>query len=212
MQMDRNEIIERIKANKPELVHFELPDMQIFAEAADLAAEFTAQVEASGGKLISCGHSEIGYHLNSLYPDAVTRCSMSTDFQPADNLDIATVKEARSLENLDLLVLEGAFGVAENGAVWLSDQLLVKRLLPFITKNLALVVENSALVGNMHDAYAKIGPYSEGYGVFVAGPSKTADIEQSLVIGAQGPLSLTVFLVELYEVGRRKSEGSPSFP
>ncbi len=47
----------------------------------------------------------------------------------------------------------------------------------------------------MHEAMLEIENFNEGYGVFISGPSKTADIEQSLVIGAQGPLSLTVFLI-----------------
>ena len=48
----------------------------------------------------------------------------------------------------------------------------------------------------MHEAYERLSSFDEGYGVFISGPSKTADIEQSLVIGAQGPLSTTVFLVK----------------
>jgi L-lactate dehydrogenase complex protein LldG len=48
----------------------------------------------------------------------------------------------------------------------------------------------------MQAAYARIQVAAGGYGVFIAGPSKTADIEQSLVIGAHGPLALTVFVIE----------------
>jgi L-lactate dehydrogenase complex protein LldG len=37
---------------------------------------------------------------------------------------------------------------------------------------------------------------SYGFATFIAGPSKTADIEQSLVLGAHGPRSLIVFLID----------------
>ena len=51
------------------------------------------------------------------------------------------------------------------------------------------------IVADMHEAYSKISGTDSGYHVFIAGPSKTADIEQSLVIGAHGPRSMLVYLI-----------------
>jgi L-lactate dehydrogenase complex protein LldG len=69
------------------------------------------------------------------------------------------------------------------------------RILPFSTEQLIIVIEAKNIVNNMHDAYAAIDIQENGYGVFIAGPSKTADIEQSLVIGAHGPTDLIVFII-----------------
>ena len=90
---------------------------------------------------------------------------------------------------------KGELGVAENAAVWLSESQVVHRAAPFLAQHLALVLSRENIVWNMHQAYERIRIDSEGFGLFVAGPSKTADIEQSLVIGAHGPRSLTVFLL-----------------
>jgi L-lactate dehydrogenase complex protein LldG len=92
--------------------------------------------------------------------------------------------------------LKGSLGVAENGAVWLYESQMINRLLPFICQQLVLVLETRQLVPTMHQAMQQVHPGSEGYGVFIAGPSKTADIEQSLVIGAHGPVGLTVYLID----------------
>ncbi len=47
----------------------------------------------------------------------------------------------------------------------------------------------------MQQAYERIGDLDYGFGTFITGPSKTADIEQSLVLGAHGARGLTVFLM-----------------
>ena len=109
---------------------------------------------------------------------------------------IETVKEdAHSLENVDWAIIPAHFGVAENGAMWVTESLIQYRVLPFITQQLAIVVNRKDIVYNMHQAYERIAETNYDFGVFIAGPSKTADIEQSLVLGAHGPKGMTLFLL-----------------
>jgi len=86
--------------------------------------------------------------------------------------------------------------VAENASVWVDEGDMVNRLLPFICQHLVLVINAENFVANMHQAYQRIDTLKSGYGTFIAGPSKTADIEQSLVIGAHGPRSLKLFVIQ----------------
>lgn len=98
-------------------------------------------------------------------------------------------------DNVNLVILEAEFAVAENGAVWVTDQSMTHRVLPFITQHLLVVVPKTAIVATMHEAYDRIGDAAYEFGIFIAGPSKTADIEQSLVLGAHGPKTMTVILM-----------------
>ena len=110
---------------------------------------------------------------------------------------IEAVKEdAHSLEDVDLAIIPAHFGVAENGAMWVTESLVKYRVLPFITQQLAIVVNRKDIVYNMHQAYDRIAGTNYDFGVFIAGPSKTADIEQSLVLGAHGPKGMTLFLLD----------------
>ncbi len=111
------------------------------------------------------------------------------------NVDVAAIGDPHQLEGLDVAVIPGELAVAENGAVWVDGALLLHRALFVIAEHLALVVDASAVVNDMHEAYARLAAREVGYGLFISGPSKTADIEQSLVIGAQGARSCTVLLV-----------------
>ena len=63
---------------------------------------------------------------------------------------------------------------------------------PFICQHLVINVKKT--VPHMHAAYEELGKVNSGFGLFLSGPSKTADIEQSLVIGAHGARSLTVVI------------------
>ncbi len=110
-------------------------------------------------------------------------------------VDPAAISDPHQLEGLDLAILPGDLAVAENGAVWVDGANLPHRALFVITEHLVLVVEAARVVNDRHEAYARLASRPVGYGLFISGPSKTADIEQALVIGAQGARSCTVLLV-----------------
>jgi L-lactate dehydrogenase complex protein LldG len=97
-----------------------------------------------------------------------------------------------SLAEVEVLEMDGEFGVAENGAIWLTEEALPHRVAPFICQHLVIHVQK--IVPHMHAAYEELKKPSSSFGLFLAGPSKTADIEQSLVIGAHGARSLTVVI------------------
>jgi L-lactate dehydrogenase complex protein LldG len=111
------------------------------------------------------------------------------------NVELAAVPDPHGLEGLGLAVLPGAFAVAENGAVWVSGEAFHPRAAFVVAEHLALVVSAADVVHDMHEAYRRISFPGAGFGTFISGPSKTADIEQALVIGAHGARSCTVFLV-----------------
>lgn len=111
------------------------------------------------------------------------------------NVDFADIADPHDLENVDFVIYPAEFAVAENGAVWLTDNNLRHRVIFFITQYLVLIVRRSDIVHNMHEAYARAVVPQPGFGLFLSGPSKTADIEQSLVIGAHGCKELQVYVV-----------------
>jgi L-lactate dehydrogenase complex protein LldG len=121
----------------------------------------------------------------------------------AGNVPWETIDDPHDVADVDLAVLPGELAVAENAAVWVTDAALPQRSVYFLTQHLVLIVPAARLVHNMHEAYAELAAQADGgrlfaepgFGTFLSGPSKTADIEQSLVIGAHGARSLNVLLV-----------------
>lgn len=112
------------------------------------------------------------------------------------NVNLESVGDPHGLSALDWTIARGEFLVAENGAIWVDGKTLPHRVLLFIAQYLAIVVPSSQVVHHMHQAYDRLEGFDDRFGVFVSGPSKTADIEQSLVLGAHGCRTLQVFLVD----------------
>jgi L-lactate dehydrogenase complex protein LldG len=175
-----------------------LPEPPAPTTYADPEAQFTESFTSVAGRLIrvpdlAALNEELG-NLD-LYAQACKTVSLVPGVG-ASTVDIAAMQRPQDLEGVDIAILPGEFGVAENGAVWLTGSALGPHRAVFvIAEHLVLVVPASQIVHTMQHAYDRIRFERPGFGLFISGPSKTADIEQSLVIGAHGPRSCTLFLV-----------------
>ena len=192
--MSREKILAAVAKNKPALTP--LPKIQNFGNPyTDLAQQFKSVLTTIGGEVIAVKDwEEIKTYIETHF--AGRRIVTNLTALSATALNSWLNTDPHSLENVGLAVLQGQFAVAENGSVWVTETEMGQRAAPFIAETLALVVKKSEIVPKMHDAYTRIGNESYGFGVFIAGPSKTADIEQSLVLGAHGPKSMVAFLMD----------------
>lgn len=176
----------------------ELPSLdQPWITYADPVRQFTEVLTTIGARVVEAKSlEEVQRDLDQhdLYVAARQICSLVPGIARA-NVDLGALDDAHQLESIDFAVLPAEFAVAENGSVWVTDAAVKHRALFFICQHLAFVAPRDQIVHNMHQAYERLSFGEPRFGAFIAGPSKTADIEQSLVIGAHGPKSTVVYLV-----------------
>lgn len=193
----RSTILKAIRKSQREATPLPTLD-QDWIRFDDPVEQFGTVLESVGGRCVRVSSlAEIDRHLAELpqFESAGIRMSAIEGVgQPT--VGVETISDPHELEQVDFAVLPGEIAVAENGAVWITDEKLKHRVLHFIAQHLALVVPVASVVHNMHEAYQRLSFDSQRFGTFISGPSKTADIEQSLVIGAHGPRSHHVFLVD----------------
>jgi L-lactate dehydrogenase complex protein LldG len=175
-----------------------LPEAPTAITYTDSARQFAEAFSSVGGKFVRVtSFAEANAELGKLesYMQASKIASLIPGVGRA-NVDLAALKDPHELEGLDIAIVAGEFGVAENGAVWVPGSTLgPHRAIFVVTQHLVLVVPAGQIVHNMQQAYERIRFERPGFGIFISGPSKTADIEQALVIGAHGARSCTLFLV-----------------
>ena len=149
---------------------------------------FSTMIESVGGKALLINKSDLDKTIKELYPDE-KQIASNVEFCNVGNFNANEQEDVHTLKDIDLAVVKGNFAIAENGAIWMKDEENRHRALYFIAQNIVIVIDEKDILNNMHEAYQKLNFDNDGYGVFISGPSKTADIEQSLVIGAHGPKS-----------------------
>lgn len=189
---NRETILQAVASNKPDLLALPDMDFSLTIQYPDLLDQFIKMVHAAGGQAFyKNGNQELQKDLASVKAEGKFIINLLEE-NPAQ--DWAALN-ALELETLDTCYLRADLAVAENGAMWISETRMANRLIPFICQHLVIVLNPAVIVNNMHEAYQQLNVSAEGFGVFIAGPSKTADIEQNLVIGAHGARSLRVYLI-----------------
>ena len=191
---NKDDILKRYRANVRE--KFDMPDLSDIKAITypDPLVQYITMTESVGGLVIEVKEGQdINELIKSLYPDAKEFASNLPEITIATrNPD--EVGRARDLNGTDVGIIRGKFGVAENACVWIP-QTMKEKAICFISENLVILLPKSQIVNNMHEAYKRIEFNDYGYGTFISGPSKTADIAQVLVMGAQAARSATVVLI-----------------
>jgi L-lactate dehydrogenase complex protein LldG len=181
--MSKAEILNSISKNKPAPADLPAPQ-KIFEEGdEDLLQAFSDKAISAGSKIENFDTAEnVGTWIKQQEKNVKSVINLLQNSNENDP------------DKVDMVVIRGQLGVAENGAVWIDEHDMQIRQLPFVTSHLVLVLEKAKIFPDMHEAYKQVDLERSGFGVFIAGPSKTADIEQSLVIGAHGPIEHTILL------------------
>lgn len=191
----KEKILANIKNNN-KVKSVNLPSYENFGiKFDDKFTTFSTMLESVGGKALLIEKEQLDETIKALYPDE-KQIASNVDFCSLGNFDANSYDDAHDLKDIDLAVVKGNFAVAENGAIWMKNEKNRHRALYFIAQNIVIVIDEKELLNNMHEAYERISFENTGYGVFISGPSKTADIEQSLVIGAHGPKSGYVIFIK----------------
>ena len=190
------EILKKIKQNQPAFVT-ELPDLKVLgSEDFDVLQTYKTVLKNIGGDSVEVAdYQDIIQYIKTNYDVEKRIITTIPELSEIAKLNWEN-DDPHSLENVELTIVKAHFGVAENSALWVTDDVLGQRVSPFIAQYLAIIVHKKDLLPTMHQAYEKIGNQEYGFGTFIAGPSKTADIEQSLVLGAHGARGLIVFLLD----------------
>ena len=192
----KEDILKKYRSNIRE--QFDMPDLSDIQAVTypNPLLQFMNMTKSVGGNAIEVeAGRDVNELIRELFPDAKEIASNLPEITIATrNPD--DVGRARDLNGTDVGIIRGSFGVAENACIWIP-QTMKEKAVCFISENLIILLPKSQIVNNMHEAYKCIEFDKEydGYGTFISGPSKTADIAQVLVMGAQAARSATILLL-----------------
>ena len=191
--MKKEELLDKLRRNITQ--QFDMPTKPVQGIVyTDVGKEFIGMSKTVGSKVIEV---KKGDNLNVVIREACPNAKIFASNVEGIEADLNpdTIASAADLNGTDVGIIQGEVGVAENGCIWIP-QTMKERAVCFISEELVILLSKSNVVNNMHEAYKRIKMTNYGYGVFISGPSKTADIEQALVMGAQAARDVTVILIE----------------
>lgn len=190
---DRDLILQKLSTMKPENESpCYLSDKTVPYD--QLVGLFSINLQAAGGAVVKAGEKQLTAALDKIIRDEELLINLSNNTLLKTRYPDKPGNSS-STDRINLLIMDGLIGVAENGAVWIPESCLGERRFPFIAERILILLDLKNLVYDLSQAYRRINLSEIPFGLWIAGPSKTADIEQSLVIGAQGAMQHTVMIL-----------------
>jgi L-lactate dehydrogenase complex protein LldG len=190
----REAILSAIRTNLPKL-RVEHPSIPRFPRPeSSLKLEFEQHLKEAGGIAHDVGTlAEAHNQLAALHPRAKVICSAVPEI--AGTRRIVDVRDPHELADVDVGIIRAQYGVAESGAVWLTEEDIVVNALAVLSQHLIILLDPEEIVSDMHAAYRRVRLDQTAFGCFMMGPSATADVEATLIHGAQGARSLNIFFL-----------------
>lgn len=201
-----NKIRQALKRDKKELPLQEeaIPEDVYTKSSEDLAVVFAEALNKVSGNFIFCEHLEEFVeqleglseqkkwnNLHCWHPD-LQEVFAAVDFRKC--------RIGKNLDKADAGITTCEALVARTGSILLSSALPSGRNLSIYPPVHICVAYTNQLVYDIKDALALVKTrYDNDLPSFISlatGPSRTADIEKTLVLGAHGPKELYVFLIE----------------
>ncbi|MBD3291235.1 hypothetical protein GF337_20710 [candidate division KSB1 bacterium] len=112
-----------------------------------------------------------------------------------DPMSFKNEQRTNELAAIGTALVEPSFAIADIGALAFTYNASRTTLPHFLADTIIAVIPGNTLVANQFELFDKM-PAADARDMFmVAGPSRTADIEKVLVLGAHGPRRLVVVFI-----------------
>jgi L-lactate dehydrogenase complex protein LldG len=181
-----------------------------WAPPPDLFGRFAEELKGVQGEARRCGsmaevcqvlaelHEELGSRPLAVVDHPLCRAAIAD--LPAEQVVVVEPGWDRErLADLSVAVLPAEFLLADTGSAVLWPRSSAERLLCYLPTTAIVLARQEGLVSHMSDVWDRLSDRAADFGtrgemVFVTGPSRTADIEKKLVLGAHGPKRLVVVM------------------
>jgi L-lactate dehydrogenase complex protein LldG len=168
-----------------------------------LEIQFAQRFAALNGNFIFCENEEEFSHIMAALVKEHSWNNITTYDEKVQQLlktaDVPFISDPKKITSTDVGVTLCECLVARTGSVFVTSRQPAGRRLPVYSNIHVVVAYTSQLVYNLKDALTLIkGKYNSIPSMIanITGPSRTADIEKTLVQGAHGPKEIFVCLID----------------
>ncbi|HLG02881.1 MAG TPA: lactate utilization protein [Bacteroidia bacterium] len=205
----REQILKKVRAALIHKSRLENPSIDfessIYPEPAEaLELVFAQQFSEVGGQFIFCENEEdFCYNVHALTTDGSFGqiwCGEKELQELLNRAKVSFISSPQEVEKADTSITACEFLVARTGSILVSSMQGSGRRAPVFPHQHIVVAKTSQLIYDMKEALKAIkAKYPAGFPsmvTMITGPSRTADIEKTLILGAHGPKEIYVFMID----------------